>query len=129
MGFNFEEISSPAITAKDLTTGWNLIGTNSRGLAEDELSQIQNTTTTAGMVTLHVPNSATGNKDIGHVDWDVVDEGLPDRDGDRDLNANPITNLPDRNLSEYDGYWVKMDAPRDYSKIVETSGPRASEQN
>lgn len=110
LGFTFAAIAAGGQSTKSLTAGWNLLGTNSPGTAVNELSQIQNTTTTAGMVTLHVPNGANGNKDFGHTDWGI--------DGDQDRNANPISALPNRNLSEWDGYWVFMNAPRSYSKLL-----------
>jgi len=110
VGFNFAEITGPRQTSRNLDSAWNLIGTNFPGPAQDELSQIQNTVTTAGVVTLHVPNAHNSNKSSGHEDWES--------DGDRDLNANPITELPDRNLSELDGYWVFLNSPRTYSKIL-----------
>jgi hypothetical protein len=108
VGLNFEQITGPRQSSRDLNTGWNLIGTNFPGPAQDELSQIQITAVTGGLVTLHVPNTQNGNKSVGHEDWGP--------DGDRDLNGNPITQLPDRNLSALDGYWVFLDSPRSYSK-------------
>jgi hypothetical protein len=110
VGLNFAEITGPIQSSRNLDAGWNLIGTNFAGPAQDELSQIQSTVVTGGIVTLHVPNSHNGNKSVGHEDWGS--------DGDRDLNANPITQLPERNLSALDGYWVSLDSPRSYSKLL-----------
>jgi hypothetical protein len=112
--FDFAEVTGPVRSTKNLVAGWNLIGTNNPGPAVDELSPIQTTSTAAGLVTLHVPDTANGNKDFGHQDWES--------DGDRDLNASPITALPDRNLSVLDGYWAFLDGPRTYSKhLTETA--------
>jgi hypothetical protein len=110
VGFNFAPISAPSQTSRNLDSGWNLIGTNFPGPVQDELSQIQNTQTNAGMITFHVPNAANGNKNPGYQDWES--------DGDRDLNSNPITVLPDRNLSDLDGYWAFLDGSRMYSKLL-----------
>jgi hypothetical protein len=84
------------------------------GKAQDELGPIRITPSNGGMVTFHVPNSANGNKASGHEDWES--------DGDRDLNANPITRLPDRNLSVLDGYWAFLNSPRTFSKLLADTG-------
>ena len=114
VGFRFAQITGSVETSRSLDPGWNLIGTNTPGRAQDELAQIANTPTDAGMITLHVPNAANGKKAFGHEDWGS--------DGDRDLNANPITALPGRKLSELDGYWVFLNGPRTYSKILTETG-------
>jgi hypothetical protein len=114
VGFNFAQITGPVETSRSLDSGWNLIGTNFPGPAQDELSQIQTTAVSGGLVTLHVPNTANGKKATGHENWGT--------DGDRDLNANPITRLPDRNLSVLDGYWAFLDSPRTYSKLLIDTG-------
>jgi hypothetical protein len=112
VGLNFAEVSAPRFTSKSLDFGWNLIGTNHRGPAQDELSQLQIVgDTNSGIVTLHVPNTANSKKDTGHVEWE--------EDGDRDINANPFSNVPqDRELSDLDGYWVFLNGERAYSKIL-----------
>ena len=108
IGFNFASPTSPGQTSKALIAGWNLVGTNSQALAEDELSSIQNTSQVGGVVTLFVPDTFNARKDLGHIDWTT--------NGDRDLNANPITALPNTNLSTRDGYWVFLNAARIFSK-------------
>ncbi|PIT91630.1 hypothetical protein COU12_02085, partial [Candidatus Jorgensenbacteria bacterium CG10_big_fil_rev_8_21_14_0_10_54_38] len=107
VGFNYAE-SGPSNTSKNLTTGWNLIGTNNAGLAKDELATIQNTEQTAGMVALHVPDVFNARKDFNHTVWGS--------DADKDLNANPVSGLPEKNLSVYDGYWVFMDSAKAFVK-------------
>ena len=64
----------------------------------------------SGLVALFVPDSFndSGRKDKGHIDWTG--------DGDHDLNANPITTLPSKNLSTLDGYWVFLNTTRFFSK-------------
>jgi hypothetical protein len=114
VGFNFARITAPVETSRSLDSGWNLIGTSVPGKAGDELVPIQITSTNGGMVTLHVPNSANGKKAFGHENWEL--------DGDRDLNANPITRLPDRNISILDGYWAFLNSPRTYSKLLTDTG-------
>ncbi len=90
IGFNFADPTSLDQTSKALIAGWNLVGTNSQASAKDELSSIQNTSQVGGIVTLFVPDTFNARKDKGHIDWS--DEG------DRDLNANPITALPGKEL-------------------------------
>jgi len=113
IGFDFALPTSPGQTSKALTAGWNLIGTNNSAEAQDELSSIQNTSQVGGILTLFVPDTFNDStrKDLGHIDWAA--------NGDRDLNANPITvldpvTLP--NLSTRDGYWVFLNAARTFSK-------------
>ena len=109
VGFKYAVIGSPTNTSKQLSEGWNLVGTNKNALAKDELSSIKDTPTVAGMVTLFVPDTYNSRKDFGHEVW----EG----DSDRDLNASPIeTELPTKDLSEYDGYWVFMNAAKAFVK-------------
>lgn len=112
IGFNYDLPTSPALTSKQLTAGWNLVGTNNTALAEDELSSIQSTPFASGLVTLFVPDTFndSARKDKGHIDWTA--------DGDRDLNANPITGLPSKSLSDLDGYWAFLNSTRDFSKQV-----------
>lgn len=114
VGFNFAQITGPMETSRDLESGWNLIGTSTPGKARDELAPLQVTPDNGGLVTLHVPNIANGQKGSGFEDWES--------DGDRDLNANPISRLPDRNLSVLDGYWAFLTGPRIYSKLLIDSG-------
>lgn len=83
--------------------------TNNSADAQDELSSIQETNQTAGMITLFAPDTVNARKEIEHIDWTT--------DGERDLNANPITALPiSVNLSVYDGYWVYSTGTRTLSK-------------
>ena len=117
IGFNFAFRTSPGFTSKDLTDGWNLIGTNNSGLAENELSSLQVTEEDeqlGGLVTLFVPDKVNARKNLGHIDWRVLIDGVDD--GDHDLNANPITDLPARNLSTLDGYWAFLLGERPFSK-------------
>ncbi len=110
VGFSYANITSPTQTSKQLSTGWNLVGTNYDGLAEDEFSSIQDTETSAGMLTLYAPDAYNSKKDSGFSSWDGYE--------DRDLNARPITALPDYNLSRYDGYWVYLNAAKTFIKNV-----------
>jgi len=110
IGFTYATATSLTQTSKDLAIGWNLIGTNSVGTAIDEFSSIQNTGTDAGMITLHVPDTQNERKDYGNTVWST--------DGDRDLNANPITELPVKNVSIYDGYWVFMNVAKTFAKQI-----------
>ncbi|OGN00594.1 MAG: hypothetical protein A2736_02650 [Candidatus Yanofskybacteria bacterium RIFCSPHIGHO2_01_FULL_41_27] len=111
VGFKYAE-SGPANTSKDLTVGWNLVGTNNAGLAQDEFSSIQNTGTDAGMVTLYVSDTYNSRKEAANSDFYTSWGG----DGNHDINANPITNLPGNNLSIYDGYWVFMNTTKEFVK-------------
>lgn len=108
IGLKFATIDPPIHASKQLSAGWNLVGTNNNGLAENEFSSIQNTPTNAGMVTLFVPDTYNSRKDTGYASWN--------ESANHDLNANPITALPDNNLSAYDGYWVFMDAIKAFVK-------------
>ncbi len=109
VGFRYADTSSaPSQTSKDLVAGWNLVGTNNSGTVQDEFSSIQNTETVAGMITLYVPDTYNARKDSGSNPWAS--------DGDRDLNANPITGLPAKDLSTHDGYWVFMNAAKSFTK-------------
>ncbi len=108
MGFNYDPTPGPI--TKTLISGWNLIGTNNDGVVQDELSSIQNTEQVAGMLTLFAPDTYNARKESGFFTvW------APD--ANHDLNAYPISGLPDNSLSSYDGYWVNMSAAKDYSKI------------
>mgnify|MGYP001603709454 FL=1 len=60
------------------------------------------------MLTLYVPDAYNSRKDFGYASWDGYN--------DQDLNAKPITSLPDVYLSEYDGYWVFMNAIKTFVK-------------
>ncbi len=108
VGLKFTTVGSPTQVSKQLSAGWNLVGTNNPGLAENEFSSIQNTPTNAGMVTLYVPDTYNSRKDTGYNSWG--------ENANHDLNANPVTALPDDNLSEYDGYWIFMDAVKAFVK-------------
>lgn len=109
IGFKFSNPTTPGQTLKALISGWNLIGTNNSDDAQDELSSIQETNQTAGMITLFAPDSVNERKEIQHIDWST--------NADRDLNANPITALPTTaNLSIYDGYWIFSTGGRTLSK-------------
>ncbi len=106
VGFNFAVSNSPTQVSKQLNAGWNLVGTNDDGLAENEFATLQPEWTA-----LYVPDTYNSRKATGHTSWGD--------DGDGQFNANPILNLvPDRNLSPYDGYWVSMNAPKVFSKNV-----------
>lgn len=111
VGFKYAE-SGPASTSKDLTVGWNLVGTNNAGTAQNEFSSIQNTGTDAGMVTLFVPDSYNSKKEAANSDFYTA----WGEDANHDINANPITNLPENNLSIYDGYWIFMNAAKAFVK-------------
>ncbi|MBI2052346.1 MAG: lamin tail domain-containing protein [Candidatus Sungbacteria bacterium] len=108
VSIKFATISSPTQVSKQLNAGWNLVGTNNPGLAQNEFSSIQNTPTDAGLVTLYAPDTYNSRKDTGYVSWN--------ESADQDLNANPITALPNNNLSEYDGYWIFMNAVKTFVK-------------
>ncbi|GEM_PF-3547507 len=108
IGFKYAIISNPTQTSKQLTTGWNLVGTNTNSSAQNEFATIQNTPTDSGMVTLYVPGISNSRKDWGYTPWES--------DANHDLNANPITELVNNNLSEYDGYWVFMNAVKAFVK-------------
>ena len=108
VGLKFATISSPTQVSKQLSSGWNLVGTNNNGLAKNELSSIQNTQQNSGMVTLFVSDVYNSRKDVGYTSWVT--------DANQDLNANPITELPNKNLSKYDGYWVFMNAAKMFVK-------------
>ncbi len=109
IGFEYESTPKPGQTSKQLTEGWNLIGTNNNeGNAQDELSGIQNTEQDPGLLTLYVPETRNAKTDIG-ISW------APNVN--RDINANPITQLPgDGELSAVDGYWAKLSGERTLSK-------------
>lgn len=103
---------NPGTVTKRLNPGWNLVSTNNLGLAKDELASIQVVTADnsgIGATALFAPQTFNGRKSI-FSDWAA--------DADRDLNAHPITGLPAKNMSPYDGYWVNMRGSMDYSKIV-----------
>ena len=102
VGLKFATISSPTQASKQLSAGWNLVGTNNTGMAQNEFSSIQNTAQTAGMVTLFVSDTYNSRKDTGYSSWG--------ENANHDLNANPITVLPSNNLSAYDGYWIFMNS-------------------
>lgn len=107
VGFKYAT-GGPANTSKDLTVGWNLVGTNTNSSAQNEFATIQNTPTDSGMVTLYVPGISNSRKDWGYTSWEL--------DANHDLNANPITELVNNNLSEYDGYWVFMNVVKAFVK-------------
>lgn len=111
VGFKYAA-SGPANTSKDLTIGWNLVGTNNAGLAQNEFSTIQNTGTDAGMVTLYAPDTYNSRKEAANSSF-YASWG---EDANHDINANPITNLPGNNLSIYDGYWIFMNAAKAFVK-------------
>lgn len=103
VGIKFATISSPTQVSRQLSAGWNLVGTNNDGSAVNEFSSIQNIGQNGGMVTLFVPDTYNSRKDTGYTPWG--------EDANQNLNANPITALPDNNnLSKYDGYWINMQA-------------------
>lgn len=110
VGLKFATISSPTQVSRQLTEGWNLVGTNYPGLAVDEFSSILNTEQTAGMVTLYVPDTYNAGKDIGYNPWGS--------DANHDLNANLIdeSEWGWNDLSEYDGYWVFMNVAKAFVK-------------
>ena len=95
--------------------GWNLVGTNFAGTPQNEFSSIQDTSQTAGMVTLHVPDTQNARKEAAFYSdaWNIAG------DVDHDLNASPISELPTTFLAVYDGYWVFMTGVRTYSKQVQ----------
>ena len=70
------------------------------------LTTIQTTANRSGMVSLWAPDTENARKELGHEDWGV--------DGDRLLNANPLFAMPNNVVSTVDGYWVLLDAPREY---------------
>lgn len=113
IGFTFALAGDPALVSKPLSNGWNLIGVNNAGLAENELSSIQSianaqSTALTGLRTLFVPQTYNGRKSL-FADW-LVNANI-------DLNANPIVGLPDLTLSPYDGYWVNISGSETFSKI------------
>ncbi len=109
--FKYANITSPTQTSKQLTTGWNLVGTNNDGSAQNEFSSIQNTPTNSGMVTLFVSDIYNARKNFGYISWG--------EDANQDLNANPITELPENNnISKYDGYWIFMNAAKEFVKQI-----------
>ena len=111
IGFIFENPPDPDQTTKALISGWNLIGTNNSAKAIDELSSIQETSQTAGMITLFVPDIVNVRKEIDSLPWSGPGNA------DRDLNASPISDLPETPLlSIWDGYWVFSTGARTYSK-------------
>ena len=115
IGFRSGGITPPAQTAKQLTVGWNLVGTNFAGTPQNEFSSIQDTSQAAGMVTLHVPDTQNARKEAAFYSdaWNIAGNV------DHDLNASPISELPTTLLAVYDGYWVFMTGVRTYSKQVQ----------
>jgi len=101
VGLKSATISSPTQVSKQLSAGWNLVGTNNNGSAENEFATLQ-----PEIVALFVTDTYNSRKDFGYMSW-----GL-----DAQYNANPITALPDNSLSAYDGYWVFMNAAKAFVK-------------
>ena len=106
VGLKFATISDPAFASKQLSAGWNLVGTNYNGLAKDEFATLR-----PEIVALFVPDTYNSRKGTDYIPWD--------EDANHDLNADPITELPaDHNLSKYDGYWVFMNAIKAFAKSL-----------
>ncbi len=114
VGFKFADITSPTQTSKQLASGWNLVGTNNAGYAQDEFSSILNTETVAGMVTLYVPDTYNTRKDSNYyASWGGY--------ANHDLAANNASVISEsgwgwNSLSRYDGYWVFMNAAKVFMK-------------
>ena len=110
--FTWNDPSSQETSSRDLSVGWNLVGTNNSGTAQNEFASIQNTAQKAGMLALFVPDTYNSRKNSGYISWGG---------GTGDLNANPITSLPGGNLSKYDGYWVNLASSAVYEKFLISS--------
>jgi len=93
---------SPGITIKNLSSGWNLVGTNSDGKAIDEFSTIQ-----SSVSTLYVPGTLNGNKDTTGTSFGT--------NANRDLDK---TSWPTTQLNPYDGYWIYATGATTYEKIL-----------
>lgn len=106
--FTYAVSAAPELLTKNLSKGWNLVGTNNAGLAKDEFSSIQTAPGVAGMITLNAPQTENARKSI-FADWALS--------ADKDLNANPVTDLPPITVSPYDGYWVNVGGPMVFSKL------------
>ncbi|MBI2578045.1 MAG: Ig-like domain-containing protein [Candidatus Wildermuthbacteria bacterium] len=107
--FTLAEQTDPGLASRELANGWNLVSTAMPGLAKDEFSSIQVTLEHSGMVTLFVPQLFNARKDT-FADWGA--------DANKELNANPIIDLPAKTVSPLDGYWVNMNGPDTYSKLI-----------
>lgn len=111
IGFVNPTIPVPQTLTKTLSGGWNLISTNSLGLASNELSSLQVITadnTGIGVTTLNVPQTFNARKGE-FADWGA--------NANIDLNAVPMSGLPASNLMPSDGYWVNLRGAMNYSKI------------
>ena len=96
------EAFAPGMTSKSLSSGWNLVGTNSNGKAIDEFSTIQ-----SSVSTLYVPGTVNARKDITGTSWGS--------NANRDLDK---TSWPNSLLDAHDGYWVFLTSPADWTKIL-----------
>jgi hypothetical protein len=101
ISFNYDAFA-PGITSKNLSSGWNLVGTNSDGKAIDEFSTIQ-----SSVSTLYIPGTLNGNKDVTGTSWGT--------DANRDLDK---TSWSATKLSPYDGYWIYATSAATYEKIL-----------
>ncbi len=105
IGFKYYT-GDPTQVSKQLTEGWNLVGTNSNGTPVNEFSTIINTNDpdNEGVITLNVPKTYNDRKDVGGV-WDGA------------IGNIDISNWPTNVLNPYDGYWVYTNADKTYSLI------------
>lgn len=110
IGFSYKTNNQPSETAQPLTKGWNLIGTNREQHVTDALSSLQVYDHSAGITTLFQRDTYNARKDFGHNAWNL---GSPEK------NADPISGLPDKNMTAYDGYWVYASGSTTYSKLTE----------
>jgi len=93
---------APGMTSKNLSSGWNLVGTNTAGRAIDEFSTIQ-----SSVSTLYVPGTLNGHKNTTGTSWG--------NDADRDLDKTSWSNSL---LNPNDGYWIYLSSPATYEKIL-----------
>ncbi len=107
VGFNFADGGFPA--SRQLTEGWNLVGTSYTGAPINVFSTIVRTNdpNNEGVATLNVPIDYNNNKDTGG-EW----EGIS---GDIDLSRWDTDDVGV--LNPYDGYWVYSNAVKTYSLV------------
>ena len=97
------ETFTPGQTSKNLSSGWNFVGTNTNGPAIDEFSTIQ-----SSVSTLYVPGTDNGKKDITGTSWGI--------DANRDLDKTSWTSS--KVLNALDGYWVYLTGSTLWTKIL-----------